>query len=79
MPVGSPRYVENIDIKHFFGFVNVEVFCPVKNLCLPVKVNGVLMCPRGRWFGLYFSEEIKFCQDLGYVFKFYDGYAIQKG
>ena len=82
MPVGIGKWVNNIDITTFFGFVKVEVTCP-ETLEKPFlnfydsKLG--LISPTGTWVETYFSEEIKHALTLGYKFKYINGISYEKG
>ena len=68
------------DLNNFFGFLNVEVYCP-KNLQVPVlpcKFNGKTIFPTGSFTGTYFSEELKAVLPFGYKFKFIKGIEFSK-
>jgi len=45
---------------------------------LPFKVDGKTKYPVGTWTGIYFSEELKAVQSLGYKFKLIRGYEFSK-
>ena len=62
---------QNIDLNSFFGFLHVEVKCPdnIINPLLPLHKDGKTIFPKGKWNGVYFSEEIKECMKYGYKFK----------
>jgi hypothetical protein len=77
-PIGKGYFVKsiNIDFDTFFGFLEVEVFCPI-SMKIPLltvydKIRG-LICPVGTWKGIYFSEELKVAKSLGYKFKILRG------
>lgn len=82
-PVGTGTFINGCDInfESFFGFIEVEVFCPtsIKIPLLPKydKLKG-LICPSGRWKDVYFSEELKVAKSLGYTFKFIRGVSYKK-
>ena len=69
-----------IDLDTFFGFIKCEVFCPdsVLRPILPIKFNGRVIYPHGKWIGTYFSEEIKAVIPLGYIIKPITGYEFSK-
>lgn len=74
MPVGLPieRSLTTSDFyneKKFLGFVEATVQAPVNEYIglLPIKYQGKLICPGGRFKGLFFSEELKFAIDNGYT------------
>ena len=68
------------DLNDFFGFLEVEVECPINvtKPMLPVKYKGKTIYPTGKWNGTYFSEEIKavLALNLGYKFKIIKGYKF---
>jgi len=70
----------NINLESFFGFIEVEVTCPINMLkpVLPFKVEGKTIYPVGTWTGIYFSEELKAVKSLGYSFKLIRGYEFSK-
>jgi DNA polymerase type B, organellar and viral len=74
------RNMDNLTLNNFFGFVEVEVTCPTTMLrpVLPFKVDGKTIYPVGTWTAIYFSEELKAVQSLGYKFKLIRGYEFSK-
>jgi hypothetical protein len=72
--------MDNIKLDSFFGFIEVEVLCPIdmKRPVLPFHLNGKTIYPLGTWKGVYFSEELKVVEKLGYQFKFIKGYEFSK-
>jgi len=83
MPLNLIKIHKNmIDIKleNFFGYLKVEVTCPKTMLrpVLPFKFEGKTIYPTGNWIGIYFSEELKAVQMLGYQFKLIEGYEFSK-
>ena len=60
--------LENFDLANFFGFIELELECPqsVKRPVLPLRWKNRTIYPRGRFSGVYFSEEIKDILDYGY-------------
>lgn len=83
------------ELSTFFGFLEVEVYCPVsvtkpmyrltgtapRSTGQPVKYKGKTIFPTGSWSGTYFSEEIKAILDLnlGYEFKILKAYEFSRG
>jgi hypothetical protein len=72
MPVGMPKLV-SLTVKEFleggfYGFIEATVTAPVNEYIglLPIKVKGRLVCPGGRFDGLFFSEELRFALANGY-------------
>jgi hypothetical protein len=65
---------EKLELKDFFGYVRAFVICPkhIKYPILPVRINEPgttdtkLIHPTGKWVGVYFSEELKNAESLGY-------------
>ena len=72
--------MDNIKLENFFGFIEVEVLCPLdmKRPVLPYHNNGKTIYPVGCWKGVYFSEELKALVKLGYTFKLIKGYEFSK-
>jgi hypothetical protein len=72
--------MDNLDLNKFFGFCHVEVNCDnnVSKPVLPVKFKGKNIFPRGRWEGVYFSEELKLIKSLGYTIKLIRGLEFNK-
>jgi len=70
----------NIKLENFFGFIEVEVLCPLDMArpVLPFHFNGKTIYPVGSWKGVYFSEELKAVESLGYKFKLIKGYEFTK-
>lgn len=62
----------------FFGFAYVEIYCP-KNMLrpvLPFHKDGKTIYPVGNWSGVYFSEELKAVEKLGYQITLINGYEF---
>jgi hypothetical protein len=81
-PVGKGIFVKNdeINLDTFFGFLEVEVYCP-PSIKIPLltkydRLRG-LICPSGNWKDIYFSEELKAAKYLGYKFKIYRGVSYK--
>jgi hypothetical protein len=72
--------MDNIKLDNFFGFIEVEVLCPItmKRPVLPYHNNGKTIYPVGSWKGVYFSEELKAVAKLGYQFTLIKGYEFSK-
>lgn len=71
MPVGMPQLV-NLTVKEFldtdfYGFIEATVIAPLDEYIglLPIKIKGRLVCPGGRFIGLFFSEELRFALENG--------------
>jgi DNA polymerase type B, organellar and viral len=83
MPYNLIKYhtnMFNIKLENFFGFIEVEVICPSNMLrpVLPFKFEGKTIYPTGTWKGVYFSEELKAVESLGYSFKLIRGFEFSK-
>lgn len=68
-PSGKPSIVDTqFWSKEFFGFVDATVKSPLDEYIglLSIKLQGRLVCPKGIFRGLFFSEELKFAIDNGY-------------
>ena len=70
MPIGEPVYTDNKNLDELFGFVKAKVVTPsasiLKNPILPVRTEKGLTCPRGTFYGWWFSEELKNAVKYGY-------------
>jgi hypothetical protein len=82
-PVGKGVFIKSneINLDTFFGFLEVELHCPV-SIKIPLltkydKFKG-LICPSGSWKDIYFSEELKVAKSLGYRFKILRGISYKK-
>jgi hypothetical protein len=84
-PVGKGQKMEadQINFDTFFGFLEVEVFCPsaliVPTLLLQYNSVDGLFAPTGKWQDIYFSEELKVAKTLGYTFKIIKGIEYKQG
>lgn len=69
-----------LDLDKFFGFVQAEIEVPkgINKPKAPLRLNGKLVSPTGKWCGLYFSEELKAFVKWGYKVKPLMGYEHQK-
>ena len=80
---GESVHAELINFDTFFGFLEVEVDCPIGLTVPPILLHGDalagLFAPTGRWQGVYFSEELKFAKTLGYTFKIIKGIRYEQG
>ena len=72
------------DLSNFFGFALAEIYCPgpdtVRNPVLPYKCDKThrTIYPRGKWSGIYFSEELKAVKRIGYEVKLIHGYEFSR-
>jgi hypothetical protein len=83
MPLNLIKFhknMDNINLNNFFGFIEVEVTCPIDMLrpVLPFKYMDKTIYPTGTWTAIYFSEELKAVEKLGYRFKLIRGYEFSK-
>jgi len=87
MPVGIPieRSLTTSDFyneRKFIGFVEATVQAPINEYIglLPIKHQGKLLCPGGRFKGLFFSEELRFAIDNGYtLLEITKGFQFREG
>jgi len=81
MPGGRGEWLSdlrNAKLENLFGFVKAMVVCPkdMNRPFLPYKENtGQLIFPTGLFLGVYWSEELKYAEKLGY--KVYPLQALQ--
>lgn len=76
MPGGSPvwhsdlsKQKSGMDLKDMFGFIKAFVITPSKmdRPFLPYRMKDrTLLFPTGKFGGVYFSEELKYAETLGY-------------
>lgn len=85
MPIGKPKWVGDLryyDLDNLFGFVEAYIVCPegIKRPLLPYRCTerGVLLFPTGTFFGVYFTEELKLAQSIGYRIEPLRGYPYEK-
>ncbi|MFN7611021.1 MAG: DNA polymerase, partial [bacterium] len=82
MPVGDAIYSNDPNLSNWFGFLRVKVKCP-DNLLNPIlpfrKEDGTVIHPVGSWTGVYFSEELKNAEKLGYKFEILEGLKFERG
>jgi hypothetical protein len=81
-PVGEPKFVSasEIDLNNFIGFIKCHVINENENnTLLPYRdpVRG-LICPAGRWTGVYYHKEIKKAIELGYEIEMIKGVKYEK-
>lgn len=65
----------NKSLDSFFGFAYVNISCPIDMLrpVLPYHKDGKTIYPVGEWTGVYFSQELKAVEKLGYQIKLIKG------
>jgi hypothetical protein len=78
----NPKLINlsNRTLDSFFGFAEVEILCSdtVSRPVLPFHMNGKTIYPIGNWKGVYFSEELKAVEKLGYKITLIRGYEFTK-
>jgi len=85
MPVGNPVYTTEKNLDNIFGFVYGKVIAPspevLKIPFIQVKdpKTGLVSCPRGEFYRMMFTEEIKYAIKHGYKFEILYGYQFKKG
>jgi len=84
MPGGKPVWhgdLKHMDLSYMTGFIEAYVVCPntLKRPFLPYKdSNNTLLFPTGEFVGVYYSEELKFARNLGYIILPLRGYLFKK-
>jgi hypothetical protein len=84
MPGNKCFYMEDfsnlgLNLKDLFGYFYCEVETNNNYLgLLPVRTDIGLIMPKGKWYGWYFSEELKFAISKGYKIKVIKGYNFNK-
>jgi hypothetical protein len=68
-----------LDLDNLFGFF----YCKVKTTnnylgLLPLHINNSLILPNGEFYGVWFSEELKFAKEHGYEIQVINGYHFNK-
>ena len=85
MPIGNPTLSNDTDLNNYFGFVYGEITAPDYNrLRVPYiqmrdDKSDEVVCPRGRFTRMIFSEEIKEALKDGYTIKVKYGYKFERG
>lgn len=85
MPVGNPIYTTEKNLDNIFGFVYGKVIAPsAEELKIPFiqfkdPKTGIVSCPRGEFYRMIFTEEIKYAIKHGYKFEILYGYHFKKG
>lgn len=84
MPVGMPRITDEKDLNKLFGFSHAKVTAPSDNILkhptLPFRdSSGVTTCPRGRFEGVWFTEELKDSITRGYQVEIVSTVAFERG
>jgi DNA polymerase type B, organellar and viral len=85
MPVGNPVYTTEKNLDNIFGFVFGKVTAPsAEDFRIPFiqfkdPKTGLVSCPRGEFYRMIFTEEIKYGIKHGYKFEILYGYQFKKG
>lgn len=78
----NPKLVNlaNRTLESFFGFAHAKINCPLnmQRPVLPFHYEGKTIYPVGNWEGVYFSEELKAVEKLGYKITLIKGYEFTK-
>jgi hypothetical protein len=73
MPGGKPRLSSEKNLDKIFGFVRATVEAPsekkLKVAILPCKIDNKTELFRGVRTGVWFTEELKYARDCGYIVK----------
>ncbi|KAF6176825.1 hypothetical protein GIB67_026512 [Kingdonia uniflora] len=84
MPCGKPVWNGNmrgVDLSVIYGFIQAYIITP-KNIdkpFLPIRdKNGTLLFPKGKFAGVYLSDELRYAQKLGYKIFPLKGYSFEK-
>jgi len=84
MPGSESTYIESLDeqgleLDNLFGFFYAKVITNDQYLgLLPLHINNNLILPNGNYFGIWFSEELKFAKKNGYKITVIKGYNFNK-
>lgn len=84
MPGNKCFYMEDfsgsgLNLDGLFGYFYCEVKTDNNYLgLLPVRTDIGLIMPNGKWYGWYFSEELKFAVSKGYTINVIKGYNFNK-
>lgn len=70
----------DINIDNLFGFFYCRIETPLDIYLglLPVRTKSGLTFPLGKWYGWYFSEELKFAKTHGYKIQVLKGYSFNR-
>src|SRR5690606_19002436 len=80
MPVGSPIYSTNTNLKDLFGIVYATVYVSeLADPVLPKRLKtGEFIFLRGTWAGWFFSEELKNAEFFGIKVTVHHSYLFNK-
>ena len=84
MPIGNPVISDEKDINKLFGFSYAKVTAPSVDILaqptLPFRDSrGVTTCPRGRFEGVWFTEELKDSISRGYQVEIVSTVVFKRG
>ena len=82
MPIGTPLYIAKPQLKDFYGFAKARITTPreMKIPFLPTRLKtGEMVVPLGDFGGWYYSEELKYAEQLGYTIDLEVGYQFTRG
>ena len=73
-------YYNYTDIDNLFGFFYCIIETPLDIYLglLPVRTKNGLTFPLGKWYGWYFSEQLKFAKTHGYKIQVLKGYSFNR-
>ncbi len=68
------------NLNELFGFFYCDIEAPENNYLgiLPVRTKTGIIFPSGRWSGMYFSEELKYAVENGYIINIKWGYKFNR-
>ena len=75
------EYIDkSANLNELFGFFYCDIEAPKDNYLgiLPVRTKTGIIFPVGRWSGMYFSEELKYAVENGYVINIIWGYKFNR-
>ena len=85
MPIGKAKWNGDLHgkkMEDLFGFIEAYVVCPerIKKPVLPYRhpKSGVLLFLTGNFIGVYFSEEFKYTESIGYTVRPLRGYLYER-
>nr|QYC94442.1 DNA-directed DNA polymerase [Oedogonium sp. 269] len=69
-------------LENYIGFIKAEIIAP-NDMYIPVlplrsTVSGKTIFPVGKWTGTYFSEELAYAEQMGYIIKPLCGYLFDR-
>lgn len=86
MPIGKPKWANDLldhKLSDLYGFLEAFVECPtsINKPLLPYRseTESPLIYPTGIFTGVYYSEELKYAEKVGYKIVPFKGYFYDKG